>query len=169
MRPLKIETMKLSDLKPAEYNPRKNLVPEDYEYQALKRSIEEHGYLQPIIFNKRTGNVVGGNQRLRVMLDMGVTEAECMVVDMDIAEEKAANIALNKISGKWDMEKLSDILNDITAEVDITSIGFSEAEIDSLISNENINLDDWYTDEPVVSQPKKKIVKCPECGCEFEV
>lgn len=169
MKQTKIKTMRLLDLKQAEYNPRKQLLPDDYEYQALKKSIEEHGYLQPIIFNERTGNVVGGNQRLKVMLDMGVTEAECMVVDMDLAEEKAANIALNKISGKWDMEKLSDVLNEISSEVDITSIGFNEAEIEALVSNEKINLDDWYTEEPVMNEVKKKTVKCPNCGCDIEV
>ena len=61
---MNIKTLKATELKAAEYNPRKDLQPEDAEYKKLRRSIEEFGYVEPIIWNERTGNVVGGHQRL---------------------------------------------------------------------------------------------------------
>jgi ParB-like chromosome segregation protein Spo0J len=90
-----IEKKKVEDLKAADYNPRKDLKPGDAEYEKLKRSIEEFGYVEPIIWNKRTGLVVGGHQRLKVMKDLGHTEVDCVVVDLDEQKEKALNIALN--------------------------------------------------------------------------
>ena len=65
----KIPTEKLN---PAKYNPRKNLKPGDPEYEKLKRSITEFGYVEPIIWNKRTGNIVGGHQRYKVLLALGI-------------------------------------------------------------------------------------------------
>ena len=101
-----IERKHTADLIPADYNPRKDLKPGDPEYDKLKRSMEQFGYVEPVIWNKSTGRVVGGHQRLKVLMDMGVTEVECVVVEMDEEREKALNIALNKISGDWDKDKL---------------------------------------------------------------
>ena len=77
-----IEKKNAADLLPAEYNPRKDLKPGDLEYEKLKRSIEQFGYVEPVIWNKATGRVVGGHQRLKVLMDMGITEVDCVVVDM---------------------------------------------------------------------------------------
>ena len=79
----------IQDLIPAAYNPRKDLQPGDPEYEKLKRSIEQFGYVEPVIWNKTTGKVVGGHQRLKVLLDMGISEVECVVVEMDEEKEKA--------------------------------------------------------------------------------
>ena len=108
-----IETIKVERLLPADYNPRKDLKPGDAEYEKLKRSIEQFGYVEPVIWNKTTGRVVGGHQRLKVLLDMGITEVECVVVEMDEEKEKALNIALNKISGEWDKDKLALLISDL--------------------------------------------------------
>ncbi len=128
-----IERKHTADLIPADYNPRKDLKPGDAEYEKLKRSIEQFGYVEPVIWNKTTGFVVGGHQRLKVLLDMGITEVECVVVEMDAEKEKALNIALNKISGEWDKDKLALLIADIQgADFDVSLTGFEPAEIDSL-------------------------------------
>ena len=67
---MQIEKRAVADLKAADYNPRKDLQPGDAEYEKLKRSIQEFGYVEPVIWNKRTGVVVGGHQRLKVMKDL---------------------------------------------------------------------------------------------------
>ena len=108
-----IERKHTAELLPADYNPRKDLKPGDAEYEKLKRSIEQFGYVEPVIWNKTTGFVVGGHQRLKVLLDMGITEVECVVVEMDAETEKALNIALNKISGEWDKDKLALLIADL--------------------------------------------------------
>lgn len=84
---------KLTDLIPATYNPRKDLKPGDPEYEKLKRSLDEFGYVEPIIWNKRTGNVVGGHQRLKVLKADGIKEVDCVVIDFDEEKEKALNVA----------------------------------------------------------------------------
>ena len=84
-----IEKKNTADLLPADYNPRKDLKPGDAEYEKLKRSIEQFGYVEPVIWNQTTGRVVGGHQRLKVLMDMGMTEVDCVVVAMDEDKEKA--------------------------------------------------------------------------------
>ena len=131
-----IERKHTADLIPADYNPRKDLKPGDAEYEKLKRSIEQFGYVEPVIWNKTTGFVVGGHQRLKVLLDMGITEVECVVVEMDAEKEKALNIALNKISGEWDKDKLALLIADLQGtDFDVSLTGFEPAEIDSLFKD----------------------------------
>ena len=78
---MKIEKIEISKLNPAKYNPRKDLKPGDTEYEKLKRSILEFGYIEPIIWNKTTGNIVGGHQRSKIRKEMGYKEAEWVVVN----------------------------------------------------------------------------------------
>lgn len=131
-----IEKKNTADLLPADYNPRKDLKPGDAEYEKLKRSIEQFGYVEPVIWNKTTGRVVGGHQRLKVLIDMGITEVECVVVEMDEEKEKALNIALNKISGDWDKDKLALLIADLQGtDFDVSLTGFEPAEIDDLFKD----------------------------------
>ena len=81
--------MAIDELAPAPYNPRKALRRSDPEYQKLRRSIEEFGMVDPIIWNARTKRVVGGHQRLTVLRDLGHTTAPTVVVDLDEQREKA--------------------------------------------------------------------------------
>lgn len=134
---LNMEIRKLQDLKPAEYNPRKELRPGDPEYENIKRSISTFGYSDPIIVN-RDGTIIGGHQRYNVLRDLGYDEVSVVVVDLTKDKEKALNVALNKITGQWDDEKLAQILSDIDlSDIDVESTGFSKDEIDDL----NITLD----------------------------
>ena len=130
------EKKNTADLLPADYNPRKDLKPGDAEYEKLKRSIEQFGYVEPVIWNKTTGRVVGGHQRLKVLMDMGMTEVDCVVVEMDEDKEKALNIALNKISGEWDKDKLALLIADLQGtDFDVSLTGFEPAEIDDLFKD----------------------------------
>lgn len=120
---MKMETRSLASLRPAEYNPRVQLQPADPEYQNIKRSIETFGYVDPIIINQ-DGTIIGGHQRYNVMKDLGYTEAQVVVVDLDKNNEKALNIALNKITGEWDEIKLKDLLLDLDLnDYDLTATG----------------------------------------------
>ena len=131
-----IQTLPVDKLVPADYNPRKDLKPGDPEYEKLKRSIAEFGYVEPVIWNKTTGHVVGGHQRLKVLIDSGVTEVECVAVEMSEEKEKALNVALNKISGEWDKEKLSLLISDLQlADFDVSLTGFDAVEIDKLLNS----------------------------------
>jgi len=131
-----IEKKKTTDLLPADYNPRKDLKPGDLEYEKLKRSIEQFGYVEPVIWNKTTSRVVGGHQRLKVLIDMGYTEVDCVVVELTEDKEKALNVALNKISGEWDKDKLALLISDLQGtDFDVSLTGFDPAEIDDLFKD----------------------------------
>lgn len=101
---MNIKRIKLADVKPAAYNPRRQLKPGEKEYEALKASISRWSLVEPLVVNLRTGNLVGGHQRYNVLLDLGHTEAEAAVVDLDEKQEKLLNVALNRIEGQWDYE-----------------------------------------------------------------
>ena len=134
---MNIEKKNVKDLLPADYNPRKDLKPGDPEYEKLKRSIEQFGYVEPVIWNEKTGHVVGGHQRLKVLTDMGITEVDVVVVDMDTEKEKALNIALNKISGEWDTEKLALVIADLQGtDFDVSLTGFDPEELEDLFRDD---------------------------------
>lgn len=131
-----IEKIAVSKINPAVYNPRKDLQPGDKEYEKLKRSIHEFGFIEPLVWNRRTGNLVGGHQRFKILQAEGYEEVECSVVDLDDEREKALNIALNKISGDWDMPKLKDLIAEIdTGEFDIEITGFEHDEIEKMMTD----------------------------------
>lgn len=142
---MEIRMLKAEQLKAAEYNPRRDLQPEDAEYKKLRRSIEEFGYVEPIIWNKRTGNVVGGHQRLTVLENEGETEVDVSVVDLDPMQERQLNVALNKVEGGWDEEKLGALLAELGDDATLT--GFTQAEIDSLTNDIDSLIDGDTVDE----------------------
>ena len=149
-----IQTLPVDKLVPADYNPRKDLKPGDPEYEKLKRSITEFGYVEPVLWNKTTGHVVGGHQRLKVLIDTGVTEVECVVVEMSEEKEKALNVALNKISGEWDKDKLSLLIADLQgADFDVSLTGFDAVEIDKLLNSGMDAEDDDFDVDAELEKP----------------
>lgn len=124
--------MKLSDIIPAEYNPRVTLVEGSTEYDALKNSIERFGLVDPLIVNKRNNVLVGGHQRYNILKDSGATEAEVVFVDLNEEDEKTLNIALNKIEGDWEFDKLEAVLKELSV-YDISFTGFSEEDVRNIV------------------------------------
>jgi hypothetical protein len=100
-----IETKKLSELKPAPYNPRKS---NEKQEAHLKASLEKFGVVEPIIFNKQTGYIVGGHFRVRELKKLGYKEIDCVIVDLNEQDEKELNIRLNANTGDWDFEELAE-------------------------------------------------------------
>lgn len=142
--------LKIDQLIPATYNPRKDLKPGDSEYEKIKRSIVEFGYVEPVIVNLDY-TIIGGHQRCKVLKDLGFTEIDCVVIDVDKTKEKALNIALNKITGEWDTESLAGLLEELNREsydLELTGFDWSEAEklLETLKSDdeEGENPDDTY-------------------------
>ena len=147
---MRIERKRIAELHPAPYNPRQDLQPYDEEYEKLRRSLQEFGYVEPIIWNERTGYVVGGHQRLKVLSQLGETEIDCVIVDLPPEREKDLNVALNKISNDWDDGKLRALLEDLQeTDVDIKLTGFSTDELDKVLRVEPDEEDEdgYYGDE----------------------
>jgi len=140
---LEIRRMPLSQLQPGPYNPRRKLRPGEAAYERLRRSMQTFGYVDPLIWNKRTGHLVGGHQRLNVLIDEGtVNEVDVSVVDLSPAEEKVLNVALNGVHGEWDQPALAALLLDLRRDqsIDETLTGFEATEIDLLLQSAPIKL-----------------------------
>lgn len=142
---MQIERKKIRELNRAAYNPRIDLIPGDVEYDNLRRSITTYGMIIPVVWNRRTGNVVGGHQRLTVLENEGETEVDVSVVDLDETQERQLNVALNKIEGGWDEEKLAVLLAELGADAPLT--GFTQQEIDSLTNDIDSLIDGDTVDE----------------------
>ena len=144
------KVLPIGQLKPASYNPRKQLKPGDKEYEKIKHSIQEFGYVEPVIANYDM-TVIGGHQRLTVLKELGYEEVQCVVVHIeDEHKVKALNIALNKITGAWNEQLLADLIVDLQSvdfNVDLT--GFEAPEVEQLFSkvhNKKVKEDDFDVD-----------------------
>lgn len=177
---MKLKRIKIDRIRPASFNPRVDLKPGDPMYEKLRRSTEEFGCVVPLVVNEQTGNLVGGHQRLKVLQEQGIEEVDVVIVDLSPEKEKALNIALNRIQGDWDKEKLADLLDELTQipEFDVELSGFDQPDIDALIAEvrdtalaekeETFDVQDALDEEgPAITQPGEVIVlgrHCVLCG-----
>lgn len=186
---MEIEKIKITDIKPAEYNPRQIT---SEELTKLTNSISTFGLVDPIIINLKNNKIIGGHQRYEVLInqhmlnndfygelnlirmgDIGwiFTETDLKVEDED--HEKALNLALNKISGEWDFEKLGEILDELTVnDFNIELTGFDDFEVTELSFDKDILYDDEELLDSDLTEDKleeKETVKCPYCNEEFEL
>ncbi|MDY5647111.1 MAG: site-specific DNA-methyltransferase [Candidatus Onthovivens sp.] len=156
---MNIQKIKIDKLIPATYNPRKNLKPSDAEYVKIKNSIEKFGFVSPLVINKDM-TVIGGHQRLKVLKEMGIVEVECIIVDLDKTNEKALNIALNKIQGDWDEEKLEALLQELKLEdFDTNLTGFDFDEVDEILKDVNGSKEDDFDVDSAYEEIEEPITK----------
>ena len=112
-----------------------NLKPGDKEYEKLRRSRDRWDLVEPLVWNERTGNLVGGNQRLKILKARGDTEVDVSVVNLSEIDEKALNIALNKIQGDWHFTPLADLLTELdTGAFDLILTGFDTDELERIMN-----------------------------------
>jgi len=135
-----IREMEIDKIKGAEYNPRLDLVPGMPEFERLKNSIEAFDEVIPLVWNQRTETLVSGHQRLSILKHLGYSTVMVSVVDIDLAEEKLLNVALNKIGGQWDYQKLEELLNEYRFE-EAAITGFSPQELALLLANDELEGD----------------------------
>jgi hypothetical protein len=167
-----VRRVNLSDLKPYVDNPRKI---KSKNRKSLEASLRRFGYVDFIVWNEETGNIVGGHQRYSILVEDGVKEADVIVVKMSKEEELAANLTLNnpEIEGNWD-EPISDLLDLIKVE---DNKFFSEAGFDvlekSIASMVPKGSKDNYKEEnkevDIDGLTSDCDTKCPCCGFEWSV
>lgn len=156
---MEIREIEISKLKRAEYNPRKELTPEDLEYQQLRKSIVEFGYVVPVVVNSDM-TVIGGHQGLTVLEDLGYKKIECSVQNLNKTQEKALNLALNKINGIWDNDKLEKILAELKeTDIDMDVTGFSFDEVDDILKDVTGSKEDDFDLEEELKEIEKPISK----------
>jgi hypothetical protein len=168
--------MKLSDLTPHPGNPRKIT---DKQLKMLEKSLKEFGDLSGVIFNKKTGHLIGGHQRLKIIpKDVEVTMTDkshgyfelngdkfgVRIVDWDETKEKAANIAANKGAGGWDFQLLSEWIIDLDHQnIDMDLTMFDSDELKSLFGQ-------WDSGKDAVDKIEENLdgivsmikIKCPQ-------
>jgi DNA modification methylase len=156
-----VKRVPISQINPATYNPRKDLQPSDSEYQKLKKSINEFGFLIPLVWNRQTGNLVGGHQRLKVLIAEGAKEVEVSVVDLPLDKEKALNLALNRIQGQWDQEKLANLLDELTKipDFEVGLSGFDTFEVSKILDTIKDVKEEGFNFDEVVNSIEKPITK----------
>jgi len=158
-----IQRIAIEKLNPAPYNPRKDLKPGDPEYEKLKRSIDRWDMVEPLVWNEKTGHLVGGHQRLKILKARGDTETEVSVVSLTADDEAALNIALNNIEGAWDLTKLSEVLTGLDANgYDLTLTGFDIQELEDLLTNVGPDPDENIPEPP--ANPESKLGEVYELG-----
>ncbi|MCQ4735238.1 ParB N-terminal domain-containing protein [Anaerotruncus colihominis] len=149
---MKIIRKRIADMERATYNPRVELRPGDEEYEALKKSLQRFGLVEPIVWNERTNRVVGGHQRLAVEEDLGHDEVDVSVVNLDELKEKELNIALNKTGGRWDNEKLGALFEDLGDQA--TETGFTLPEIEEVQARLEKQIDQNMLDDELAAIEK---------------
>jgi ParB-like chromosome segregation protein Spo0J len=102
---MNIEIKQLSELKPAPYNPRESTKRQEAD---LRKSLEKFGVVEPIIWNKQTGYIVGGHFRVRELIKQGYEAVECVIVDLSPEDEKELNVRLNANTGQWDWDSVAN-------------------------------------------------------------
>ena len=186
---MEIDKIKLTQIEPADYNPR-TITAE--EKQKLRNSLDTFGLVDPIIINLNNNRIIGGHQRYDVLLDMvmeseNLAEKEYIIIKHGdygfIFEEeaptlenedyeKALNLALNKISGDWEYEKLNVLLEELSlSDVDLNITGFDNLELPDFENNDWLN-DDFIIpdDEPSYDESIADDIEtiiCPSCGYEI--
>lgn len=146
----KIRRMPMTKLTPANYNPRSIT---DQARAGLAASVERFGLVQPIIWNERTGNVVGGHQRLAVLVDAGEKDTDVVVIDLPLSEEKALNVALNspEIAGDF-----TPALDDLLAEIaEATPDLYEDLLLDALAIRPKAK-----DDHEIVEQTFEVVISC---------
>ena len=116
----------------APYNPRKI---SDHDLAALRRSLKFFGTVEPVVVNRRSGHIVGGHQRVRAAEAEGIEALPVVYVELDEPSERQLNLALNRISGEFDTEKLAVVLSDLEAAgADLELTGFTDDELAELVA-----------------------------------
>lgn len=147
-----IETINRADIKNAEYNPR---VMDKEAKKRLKAGLKKHGLVSTLTWNKRTGNLVGGHQRLEQLDALEKNKnysLDVCVIDVDPAEEAVLNVQLNNPSmqGDWDLDKLAQITEEFNIGFD--EMGFSKLDVDFMFDG-----DDRFTE--LFETPESEEVK----------
>lgn len=164
---MQLQKVKIEQLNPAAYNPRLDLKPGDEQYEQLKKSISTWGYVVYLVWNSRTGNLVAGHQRLKVLKELGYAEVDVVVVDLSLEAEAGLNLALNKIGGDWDQDKLAEVLNDVlkVPEFDLGATGFTLPEVNDILDAQ-IDTGIELLDPPQeISVPDEAVTKPGDLVC----
>jgi|SRR3712207_5468487 len=158
---MKIEKRKLETLKPYVNNAKEH---PDWQIEQIKESIERFGFNDPIAIDEQ-GNIIEGHGRYLASIQLGLEEVDCIVLGhLTELEKKAYIIAHNKLTMNtgFDLTILEQELSNLKEnEFELLSTGFSEYELDTLLFNNELELEEVLSEE---EKSKKEEKRCPHCG-----
>lgn len=176
-----VRQMQLTDLSPAVYNPRKI---DDSSFEGLGQSIHKFGMLVPIIWNERSGNIVGGHQRYKHLVEAGETETDVVVVDLDDNDEVALNIVLNSKFAKGEFTQ--DVVGLLAKSQAQLGNAFDNIQLDGLFNK--MSKKKWPKDKIEENKPKdppeprdpeppeeppddgpEALIVCPKCQSKWKM
>ena len=138
---MKVVKRKISELVPADYNPRRLT---EKQEKHLTESLIEFGLVDPVIVNMnsdRKNIIIGGHQRLKVWQKLGNKEIDCVELDLSIEKEKELNIRLNANTGEWDIDLLTSEWDKFELEEWGVDIEWEE-DLGSVEEKEEVDLSD---------------------------
>lgn len=153
---MKTEMVPIDSLTLADYNPRQIST---HDFEKLQASIREFGFLEPVVVNKDS-TIIGGHMRVRAAKAIGLKEVPVVRVDLPAGKERALNLALNRISGEWDEDKLAELIHSLKDTPDLALTGFDDDEINELLAGVmDVADDDFDVDQAekdAAANPKAK-------------
>ena len=151
IKDIDVQTISIKKINPAPYNPRIDLKPSDPEYQQIERSLKDFGYVTTIVWNKRSGRIVGGHQRFKILKAQGATEIKVSVVDVNDDDEAVMNLALNHVKGRDHTPRLKEVAFDLDSRgIDVSRGGIDSDMLASLLNRdrESTSKDDVIPEAP---------------------
>ncbi|MEM9108881.1 MAG: site-specific DNA-methyltransferase [Planctomycetota bacterium] len=165
---MQVRDIPVEKIQPAAYNPSKPSKPGDSAYDRLVESIDHFGVVELLVWNCRTGNLVAGHTRLRILIARGETKVPCVVVDHSLEDEKTLNIRLNRRASESDPNKLAALLAELAANPasDVTLTGFELADLDRLLPVHDLDVGDGLVQPETEVPPEAPVT---QVGDEIEL
>lgn len=158
---LEVTRVPLQKLKPHPQNPRRHPDPGTPQWEALKASLA-HDYFDPIVWNKRSGMLVSGHLRVKVLKEMGYRAADAVIVNYDERTHLARMLAANRFIGTDDEHALLEVLRDLDNQLPLST--YLEEDLRELLTRLNpeapAEFDQFDENLPVEH-------KCPKCGYQW--
>lgn len=154
MKNIKIVQVKIKDLKPALYNPRKI---SDQDFEQLVESVRQYSMVEPLVANsnpERHNTVVGGHQRLRAALELGYETVPVVYVNLSEDRERALNLRLNRNTGEFDLELLKNFDID-----ELLSVGFDDVDLSDIWDDALATDDDNFDVEKAIENAGEPTTK----------
>lgn len=165
---LAIKRVSITKLKPDPHNARSHST---RNLEAVRSSLKQFGQVEPLVVQKQSYRVIGGNARLSALKMLEESHVDVVEIDIDDIGAKALAIALNRTAdlADWDKRNLSvqlDELEKLGYEID-SQLGFSDEELKKIMGEYESDAREVIEDEK--KSRGTKVVTCPSCDHEFEV
>jgi len=128
---------------------------------AIEASLQRFGQAEPLVIQKSSGRVIGGNGRLAAMRKLGWTECDVVELELDDLQATALGIALNRTSelAAWNEPALAKLLEELRANDALDGVGYSPADIDELLAELGDGTEGLFDEDQVPEPPEEAVTR----------